>query len=431
MKLGIMLYFFDFRNDIRRLLVELNNYYQIVIFVRKEHEETVKAHIPENMEYRIINERKAGIYTPILEKVYFLLRKLPKSRQNYYLMEEFKKGNIENLKIRKKANFLLTLHRWLPHIISYDLYLKLIAVSKKTQIDDITTFLCLTEIYDDHLFSRIIKEHKNNFIYVYSWDHAFKHTRFSKKAEYLVWSESIKDDLINIQQINSNKIHVTGSTQLSYLFNLKNNIKESTFPKPYYYYGCGIGILSLIDKEIALVQKISEAIKRINKNAVLVVRPYPNNKNWEKYKILNNYTNIILDDNFRQKDLSVSDSDIYQKFQNISGALAFFHIGTTLGLEVCHTNCPSFIINIEADNHKRLNVFNFVNQYQNKKYLIDQSESNTINSVEDLEKAISNTTNARYMELNLKIRSQFPVQSFQQIGAAIANTIGGNNNKPG
>ena len=66
MKLGIMLYFFDFRNDIRRLIMELNKYYQVVIFVRKEHEETVKAHLPKNIEYRIINERKAGIYSSIL-----------------------------------------------------------------------------------------------------------------------------------------------------------------------------------------------------------------------------------------------------------------------------------------------------------------------------------------------------------------------------
>ena len=106
---------------------------------------------------------------------------------------------------------------------------------------------------------------KKIFIYVYSWDHAFKHTRFSKKVEYFVWSEGIKDDLINIQQINPNKIHVTGSTQLGYLFNFKIDNTNNKYSKPYYYYGCGIGILSLVDKEISLIQKLSETISRINK----------------------------------------------------------------------------------------------------------------------------------------------------------------------
>ncbi len=423
MKLGIMLYFFDFRNDIRRLIMELNKYYQVVIFVRKEHEETVKAHLPKNIEYRIINERKAGIYSSILKKLYFVMRKIPKSKSNYYLMEEFKIGNITNSKIQKKAHFLLKIHKWLPHVISYDRYLKLIKVSKKTIINDITTFLCLTEIYDDHLFSRLVNEEKKIFIYVYSWDHAFKHTRFSKKVEYFVWSEGIKDDLINIQQINPNKIHVTGSTQLGYLFNFKIDNTNNKYSKPYYYYGCGIGILSLVDKEISLIQKLSETISRINKNATLVVRPYPNNKNWDKYQTLLKNNNIVFDDGFRQKDLSVNDSDITQKFQNISDALGFFHIGTTLGLETCHVDCPTFIINIEKDDRRKLNVFNFVNQRQNKKYLIDQSRSNTINSIEELENVITDISNVRFMELNYKIRSQFPVKSFEQIGETIANIM--------
>ena len=154
----------------------------VVVFIRKEQDETVKKHLPENIEYRLIAERNNDILNSFLEKIFFLFRKIPKTKMNYYLMEEFKIGNIEDAKKQNKSYALLKLHRILPHIFSYDQYLKIIRSSKKTEISDIDTFLCLTEIYDDHLFSRLIKERKKVFVYVYSWDHACKHTRFSKKV---------------------------------------------------------------------------------------------------------------------------------------------------------------------------------------------------------------------------------------------------------
>ena len=93
-------------------------------------------------------------------------------------------------------------------------------------------------------------------------------------------------------------------------------------------------------------------------------------------------------------------------------------------MEACYIDCPSFILNIEPDDNKRLNVFNFVNQYQNKKYLIDQSNINTINSIEELENALKNINKVQFMELNYKIRSQFPAQSFQQICVNITKVMG-------
>ncbi|MBP9797307.1 MAG: hypothetical protein KBD42_14760, partial [Chitinophagales bacterium] len=209
-----MLSFFDFRNDIRRVIVEMSKLCEVVVFIRKEQVETVKKHLPENIEYRLIAERNNDILNSFLEKIFLLFRKIPKTKMNYYLMEEFKIGNIEDAKKQNKAYALLKLHRILPHIFSYDQYLKIIRSSEKTEISDIDTFLCLTEIYDDHLFSRLIKERKKVFVYVYSWDHACKHTRFSKKVNYLVWNEGIKADLANIQQIDSTLIQVVGATQL-------------------------------------------------------------------------------------------------------------------------------------------------------------------------------------------------------------------------
>jgi hypothetical protein len=70
-----------------------------------------------------------------------------------------------------------------------------------------------------------------------------------------------------------------------------------------------------------------------------------------------------------------------------------------------------------------VNIFNFVNQYQNKKYLINASELNTINSESQLEHIFENIQDPNYMKLNYKIRSGFPVKSFEQISKDIFNIM--------
>ncbi|MBK7037793.1 MAG: hypothetical protein IPH42_15990 [Bacteroidetes bacterium] len=102
MRIGFMLSFFDFRNDIRRVIVEMSKLCEVVVFIRKEQVETVKKHLPENIEYRLIAERNNDILNSFLEKIFFLFRKIPKTKMNYYLMEEFKIGNIEDAKNKIK-----------------------------------------------------------------------------------------------------------------------------------------------------------------------------------------------------------------------------------------------------------------------------------------------------------------------------------------
>ncbi len=65
-----------------------------------------------------------------------------------------------------------------------------------------------------------------------------------------------------------------------------------------------------------------------------------------------------------------------------------FTAGHNTWNEACFMYCPSFIIYTVPDVGKHVNIFNFVNQYQNKKYLITYnkvSQINTINSESQLE----------------------------------------------
>ncbi len=407
----------------RRLLIEIQNEANIVIFIKKEHEEIVKNRIPEGIEYRIIDERKNTLTNSYLEKVFLLCRKLPITRNNFFLMEAFKIGNLQNKKERKRAQFLLNLQKRMPHFFSYDSFLERLQTKNKTQIDDIDTFICLTEIYDNYLFARLLKEKNKTFVYVYSWDHSCKHTRFSKHVEYLVWNDEIKNDLIQIQHIIPEKIQVWGSTQLAFIHDFRESKVENVFSSPYYYYACGIGIADLIQGELHLIEQLSAKLFSIDKVAKLVVRPYPNIENWDIYNDLLKNPNIILDNDFKQEDFSVSESDIMKKFVSINEAKAFFHPGTTLGLEACFTNCPSFILNIEPRNEQSVTVYNFVNQYQNQKYLIHQSDNNTIQNLQQLDEIIPNLSHPKYHELSDTIRKQFPVASFGELSKKLLQLI--------
>lgn len=407
----------------RQLLVEMQKEATPILFIRKEHEDIVKNRLPEGIEYRIIEEKKTSLKNTILERIFILFRKLPQTRNNYYLMESFKIGNLKDINQRKKAGLLLKLQKWIPHFLSYDTYLNSLKTKNNTQINDISNFICLTEIYDDYFFARILKEQKNVFVYVYSWDHSCKHTRFSKKVQYMVWNEEIKHDLIEIQHIRPEKITVFGSTQLAFVHEFLESKIQSVFSGSYYYYACGIGIQDLIPAELHLIEKLSLKLSALDKDAKLVVRPYPNNKNWEVYNDLLNQQNIILDDDFKQKDFSVSENDIMKKFASINKAKAFFHPGTTLGLEACFTRCPSFILDIETKNKNSVSMYNFVNQYQNQKYLINQSKYNCIQNLEQLEEIIPNLNNLKYQELSLKIRNQFFAVSFADLSKKLLEIL--------
>ena len=75
-----------------------------------------------------------------------------------------------------------------------------------------------TEISNDYLLARCIYEQIKTSVYVYSWDHPFKQTKFSNKINYKTWSQSTKNDLVDLQKIDPNNIQILGSSQFGYIY---------------------------------------------------------------------------------------------------------------------------------------------------------------------------------------------------------------------
>jgi hypothetical protein len=418
-KIGFVVHFYDFRNDVRKIIdeVKLNN--EVVLFCSKENEQNIRFHLTNGIELRIINERKKTNLNLFWERFYLIFKVIPtKSKENFFWTEEYKITNSKNNKL--KGLFILKLIKFLPKFFSYDSYLNCLSYSSKTKIDDIDRFCFFSEISDDYFYSRLINLKKNVLTYVYSWDHSCKHTRFSKRAITLVWNNEIKNDLIELHQLKDDKIKIWGSTQLAFIeqyLKTKENYIKRQYNFKYIYFGCSVGISKLVKYEVEFINLISQMLIEINSDFKLVVRPYPVLQNWGAYDALKNKSNVILDNDFRSEDLSIKDSFLYEKFKKIEQAEALFHLGSTIGLEACFFNTPSFLIDLNKDkNNAERIIHKYSNQYQNKKYLVDYSKHNTITSTSMLKEVLMNLgNNDNHLHLNSKIKSTFPLKSFDQL----------------
>ena len=426
MKIGVVLKYFDFRNDIRRLISELTKDNVIILFVNKIDVDTVRRHQIPNVEIRIIDENVRSIKNKIAIKTFKYFSKIPKSRQNYYLLQRFIISSIENISTRNKKVKELDLILNLPKFVSYDTYLNWLKFSQKTKINDIDNFLFISEIANDNFLSRCIKEKKRISVYIYSWDHPFKQIRFSNKVKYLSWSEETKKDLVEYQNIKAESITVWGASQFCYIHEYLENSKSKTrsFEFDYIYFVCAIGIDELVSQEIYIIKKINLLMKINAPFLKLVVRPYPVNKNWHFYESLKE-EGVILDDKFKKNDLSIDEKQLFEKFEKIENAKLLLHLGTTMGLEASFFMTPSLLIDFghEIFSDKVLNVKNFIHQTQNDKYLVNACSKQHIYDEEQLIKWLLDLSSNKILSQNREISNNFSISSFGEITKSLLMNI--------
>ncbi len=418
MATGIMLTFFDFRNDVRKVIQAMCNKSPVVLFIRKEHEELIRQYTHLGFTYRIIQEKGTHAQDRLATIAFLLFRKLPASKQNYYLMEQFKAEALDGEQ-RQRALSILKWQRRLPKWLSYDRYLNRLVCTQQTDLSDIDQMIAFTEIYDDHFLIRCIRERIPVKVYVYSWDHACKHVRFSDRVQYLVWNAAIARDVETLQHIPASSIRVAGATQLGYVAWFRQNSVPQPRKSHTIYFGCGVGLPSLAMEEMRVIIILAEHMRQLLPDHTLVVRLYPNSRNWDLYNALSAYPNIRLDNSYRQQDLSIADTDILQKFESIHSAVAFFHVGTTLGLEACFTSTPSFLLDLSPDTGAPVSLYHFVHQYQNTKYLIDTHPLNTITTELQLRAVLHDLHDPQYLRLNHEVQETFTVRTFEEMADAL------------
>ncbi len=419
MKIGFVVHFFDFRNDVRRVIEEVSRQHEVILFVRKDDLHLVEALVSDTVALRVVAEKVNSLKNRLWDQMFRFFGKLPRSVQNFYLMEYFKISLDARPNVRTKAYSLLALAMKLPKTITYDHYLKNISFSGKTRIDDIGQFICFTDISDSYLFARLLSGKKSVKVYVYSWDHPCKQVKFSRKATYLVWHQGIRQDMVELQNTPAVQVKVIGASQFGYIHDFLSKPTETWqnhYPFEYLYFGCAIGILSLAQQEVHLIKAVSQLMLQAGSRFRLVVRPYPGLKDWSVYDPLKQLPNVVLDDAFRTGNMSVSDTHIMEKYVKIHFAKAFIHLGTTMGLEACFTQTPSLILDFPE--FKRgagiLTIANFVHQYQNDKYLMAHDFPNVVRSQQQFREILGllDTSPDRLRIYNQEVVRNIPLKSF-------------------
>jgi hypothetical protein len=426
MKIGILASYPDTRRDICDLLNLLSQEHDLILYARDFETEKFKLLLTATIIIPVAPFTGFTRFFQILwQFVYLVLGQIPVSRYNYYMTEHIK---LLNSGYKKRPKFiqstLLSISKITPKIISYDQYLNVLSWFKTTiEIQpDIDVFLCFTEISNDGVFSKILRQNKPVWTYVYSWDHPCKMKTFSKRTNYLVWNEGLKNDLIHLQNINADQIQVWGVTQFTYIeqfLHCKPSESESLpYPFSYIYLGCATGYDQLAIQEVKYCVQIAKKLNEILPDWKLVLRPYPFQNNHKIYQPLLDSPNVVFD-----KSISIND-----KLSAIQHAKAFFHFGTTMGYEAGYFDTPSFLIDLVNQTTDKL-LYGFIHQYQNDRYLNTGPDSLVIKDWAALVEIATNLSHQKtYLYSNTKTRAFTQLHTLPNLAEKLTKLISSNNN---
>lgn len=428
MKVAIVLDYVFFRHDVKELVWESSKQLEaqgneLILLTRQSETEAVRALFPR-LDVRAIDEKENSPKSNFINKFWQLFMKTPEAGNKFYhYMTLLRLLRLEDPKLKKKALRLFKWQNRLPNLLSYDWLLHRLPYKRKTNLEGIDRFLLFSDIFDNALAARLIREHNDKvYLYIYSWDHPCKFLRFPSPIKYLSWSKGLREDLAYFQRISKSQIQVMGSTQLTYMNRYKKEGASETppYPFPYIYYAAAVTSPKVLAEERAIITRLNAHIKAHHPELRIVFRPYPVLDDWSIYEELKSLSHVVFDDQF---DFKAKDADGYQlateKYDKMSHALGFLHLGTTMGLEAAFTNTPSCILNFESfEAPGKEETYHFVNQYQNRKYIILEGYPNVLRSIEASCKAVDDWVageNKPYLEYNKAVAAQFPLMPIEKV----------------
>ncbi|PIE49107.1 MAG: hypothetical protein CSA39_04365 [Flavobacteriales bacterium] len=431
-KIGVILSNISFRSDIRLFISELSKSNKVVLFGSLNDYKSIECQGCEFREIKEIKNPIFKIYNTILRKVYFYIGNLPNTKNAY---NDYQVRLIHKSKDKKYIKKSLKTHRikmFLPHFFSFDKYLSLLTHGK-SYISDIDLFIAYSDFNKDNLLSQIIKEKKRLVGYIHSWDHIPKFTRFLKNnITYITWNEFIKDDLVNIHNIENDKILTLGASQFYFIKDfITNSINQDNVKEKYIYFPCSFGYPKIAIQEVKIIINLSEQLSNLDNNIKLIVRPYPMLKSWNIYKPLETLDNIVFDDFKQSKDLYMDQADHLHKCKMIENALAVFHSGTTIGLEASYFETPVIYLNVEDidygfstsdENH----IFYSWNQYHLKKYYFLPEYSSVVKDKKEMKEVLKIILSGNVNDLlhyNKHLRTYSPLYSKSEFISAFEKLI--------
>jgi len=420
--LGIVLKKEILKIDTIRFIDELKKQFEITFFIDQEFEFYYSTRV-KGVQFRFINSRGLSLRERFAKMLFRYFGFLPGALNNYKVVSYFALENIQNAYKRQWVERVaLPLSILLPKFISYEWYLRRVFSVDESNLSGIDKFLFFTQIEDDYILARCLDLQLPVFIYLYSWDHACKLTRLPTSANYLVWNEGVKEDLAVLNKVQEHNIFPVGATQFIGLNDFISSdvvLPETTTRTIYFVFSTLYE--ALIEQEIAFVTLVDRIISNNFLPIQILARTYPNRRNQKVYNSLESLKNVKLE--YVQREALSEAEALTAKYNSINNSEGLFHFGTTLGLEASFLSKPVFIIDFYdfIDQHKinkRMQLKDFVHQYQNDKYLLQNNNPNIIKSRIELEQIIVDLADGNlkpYMRYNKFVSNQFPLLSVNQI----------------
>jgi hypothetical protein len=398
--IGILINHYNSRNDIRDLVAEISQNHRVVLLSK---EKSLAHPLPPGAELRPLvsqNHLKLFFWT----RFFRWFGKLPRSKENYYINEIFKLSRLNRLRqFLEKSK--LRLQMCLPRFFSINQLLPILSSCDATDISDIEKFLLITEFADIPMLARICDSGKPSWAYLYSWDHACKHTVLTDRLTgYFVWNEKLAKDLEELQGVPCSKCKIIGATQLCPIVDYLSSSPPAPGSgrienRPYFYFGCGTGYAPISRKEISLLTNLANLLLEKFPQHLLLVRPYPFYNDDSVLSELKLKPNVRIDDDYRSFQVkgSLRSTDIRNRLNLQRGSACFIHIGTTMGYEAAFLGCPVIFINLikDVNDGVGLNIESlstFARQYHIQKYLVGNYSScanNLLEVVKALEVAVN------------------------------------------
>jgi len=427
MKLGVMLQYWDTRNDVRLLVEELARQHQVVLLTQENDRKLFK-----DSPWPVRYMRKRSWFWPrFWSYIFMFFGHVPRSQSNYYVDEYFK---LESLTPRQRLRMrlVLDLSRILPKFFSFDAYARLLAPQVQVELTDLDALLVVTEICDPGTLGRALTLGKPTAAYVYSWDHAPKHKRMSRHLDwYFTWNAPVGDDLVELQDVPTERIRPVGSTQLAYVQSYMQNptARQRQIPYDYVYFGCATGSPQFVRQEVRIIAWVADTLQKIAPNVKLLVRPYPFLGDWTLYEPLRALPNVVFDDEYRQGATSraLTPDMIVKKFNRLEHARAFVHLGTTLGFECAYFDTPMLFLtpgdfDFGLPRNHRMHLLNFFGQYHLKKYLQLEQYPSVVTQKATLPAALTTALESprALLPYNEEIRAVTPLKTIPEIVDAMS-----------
>lgn len=421
-KIGVFVDHYSFRADVRDLINLLLSDDRVVIYADKN----------DLTEYSFPVRRLGRVKSfknKILDFLFGLIVTSAVKKEDSINWKFRRLNNNFNFRTLLKVIYIY-ITVYFPKFVSADFLLQFYD-KNECDLSDVQSILLFSDVKYPCLLSRLAKENIFTCVYIYSWDHPSKLSYVPRqRVQYLVWNESLMEDMYALHYVAKENISVVGSTQLSYLYDYFEEKNTSYNKGKYIYFAAAWGRSEMAKQEISFLNALSEVVLASYPDCYILFRPYPNIEDPKVYELVDSMPNVEVDHYTSDSKYIFNKENIKDKLIKIDSAAAVFHTGSTFGLEVAYFDTPCIFFIFKDKEYVEQSRFhmrcsNAVAQHHLNKYLVFEEFRNTVKHKDELKGLVEAifTYDPSLKQYNNKISQFTKLKSLNAVADGIAKSL--------